>query len=290
MWKMNIGAPLSIALCLLGTNVWATSGQPRFDLWTSGISDPTWANDDVIASAYMFCTISSNSLGWPAGECDKPVMTVKSKNSFSSDLPFLAHGTLVMTDDRDWEKAAAIFQALQVDPASAPVLKVVLKQKDYSEGRDRMVVRAPLALQDFHAQVANYIQRKEQRIQSEVQGQRVSYVIGIATPLLLLALIAAAGRYLYRNRKRLQERTTGAFARWKGGVAQSLEDKRLRRIAIDEAVKLSVQNRISSANSGDTAELERMIASAIQRGDTEAAAALSAALARIAGNSRVERN
>lgn len=47
-----------------------------------------------------------------------------------------------------------------------------------------------------------------------------------------------------------------------------------------------MQNSVSAAKSGDTAVLERMIASAIKRGDTEAAEALSAALERITGASR----
>ncbi|HEJ2342267.1 TPA: hypothetical protein ACWLUJ_005784 [Pseudomonas aeruginosa] len=290
MWKKKVGAPLFIALCLLGMNTWASSSQVRFDLWTSGIPAPTWSNDDVAASAYVFCSIGSNSLGWPSGQCDEPVMTVNNKSPFSSDRPFIAHGTLVIPDSKDPEKAAAIFQALQSDPAPAPILKVSLKQRDYFDGTDRMVVRPPIALQDFHAQVADYIQQKEQRIQSEVLGRRVSYVLSIVLPLLLLAFIAVVGRYLFKHRQRLWERSIGRFTRWAGGLAQSLEDKRLRRLAIDEAVKLSVQNSISSARSGDTAELERMIASAVQRGDTEAAAALSAALERIMGSSREGRS
>lgn len=170
------------------------------------------------------------------------------------------------------------------DPTPAPVLKVKMQRTEYSpySGQEvYMVDRPSLALQDFHAQVEDYIHREEKLVLGETRKERVSYILGIAVPLLLLFVITLLANYLYRNRKRIWDRSVGGLLRWKGEIAQSQEDKRVRRIAIDEAVKLSVQNTVNSARSDDTLELKNMIASALKRGDSEAAEALSAALDRI---------
>lgn len=278
MRKKLLGAYLLLALCLHGASAWA--------YYSDRTPDPSWSSSDVTVSVYMHCTIDENTIGWPSASCNQPIMSLKKEDAFTSDRPFLAHGTLVMTDDRNLKDAAAIFQALQSDQATSPELKVVMRRWEYDNPKGWMQVRPSLVLQDFHAQVAEYMQLKGQLVHAEARRERIFYGLRLAIPLILLSLIALLARYVYRNRKRFWDRSAGSLLRWKGEVAQNLEDKRVRRIAIDEAVRLSVQNSVSAAKSGDTAELERMIASAIKRGDTEAAEALSAALERITGASR----
>ncbi|KSQ21772.1 hypothetical protein APB26_32860 [Pseudomonas aeruginosa] len=279
MWKKILGAPLSIALGLYGASAWA--------YYIDRSPDLAWSNEDVTVSAVLLCDIQVNALGWPSAICDEPYLKLKKKNSFSSDKPFVAHGDLIISEELNRNDARALYQAVLADPASAPVLKVVVRRVNYGDPYEpvdgRMVVMPSLALKDFHPRVADYIQRKEQLVQDAARKDRMTYSLTAAISLLLLAITAFVVRYVFRNRKRIWDRSAGGLLRWKGEVAQSLEDKRVRRIAIDEAVRLSVQNSVNSARAGDTADLERMIAAAIKRGDTEAAAALGAALERITG-------
>lgn len=282
MWKKILGATLPIALSLYGTSAWA--------YYVDRTPDLVWSNEDVTVSAVQACDVKVNALGWPSAECYEPYLKVEKKNRFSSDKPFVAHGDLIISEEWNRNDAVALYQAVLSDPAPAPVLKVVVQRVNYGDPyeppKGRMVVMPALALKDFHAQVANYIQQKERLVKGEARKERITYSLSIAISLLLLAITAFLARYLYRNRKRIWDRSAGGLLRWKGEVTQSLEDKRVRRVAIDEAVRLSVQNSVNSARAGDTAELERMIAAAIKRGDTEAAAVLSAALERITGSLR----
>ena len=282
MWKKILGTSLPIALSLYGASAWA--------YYVDRTPDLAWSNGDITVSAVQPCGVTENALGWPSAECDDPYLKLKKRNSFSSDKPFVAHGDLIISEELNRNDAVALYQAVLSDPAPAPVLKVVVRRVNYGDPYEpiegRMVVMPSLALKDFHPQVAAFIQQKKQLVQEEARKERISYTIRIAIPLLLLAIAALFARYLFRNRKRIWDRSTGGLLRWKGEVVQNLEDKRVRRIAIDEAVRLSVQNSVNAAKSGDTAELEQMIASAIKRGDTEAAEALSAALERITGASR----
>lgn len=282
MRQKILGAYLPLALCLHGTSAWA--------YYVDRTPDLAWSNDEITVSAVQPCGVTENALGWPSAECDDPYLKLKKRNSFSSDKPFVAHGDLIISEELNRNDAVALYQAVLSDPAPAPVLKVVVRRVNYGDPYEpiegRMVVMPSLALKDFHPKVAAYLQQKKQLVQEEARKERITYTLRIVIPLILLSLFALIARFVYRNRKRFWDRSAGSLLRWKGEVAQNLEDKRVRRIAIDEAVRLSVQNSVSAAKSGDTAELERMIASAIKRGDTEAAEALSAALERITGASR----
>ncbi|MDH0293169.1 hypothetical protein N7414_28955 [Pseudomonas sp. GD04087] len=285
MWKKILRTMLPIVLSLHGASAWA--------YYLDRTPSLAWSNEDVIVSAIQSCDVEVNALGWPPAECYEPYLKVEKKNRFSSDKPFVAHGDLMISDEWNRNDAVALYQAVLSDPAPAPVLRVVLRKVKYGDPYEydmypegRMVVMPSLALVDFHSRVSAYIQREEQLAQGEAQKERINYALYIAIPLILLTCITLLGRYLYRNRKRIWDRSAGGLLRWKGELAQSLEDKRVRRIAIDEAVRLSVQNSVNSARSGDTEELERMIEAAIKRGDTEAAAALNVALKRIAGTPR----
>lgn len=280
MWKKILGATLPMALSLYGASAWA--------YYVDRTPDLAWSNQDVTVSAVQACDIRINALGWPSAECYEPYLKVEKKNRFSSDKPFVAHGDLVISDEWKRNDAIALYQAVLSDPAPAPILKVAMRRANYGNPYEspegRMVEMPSLALNDFHAQIADYLQRKDQLVQGQARKERIAYTLGIVFSLLLVVVVGLLARYLYRNRKRIWDRSAGGLLRWKGEVAQNLEDKRVRRIAIDEAVRLSVQNSVNSARAGDTAELERMIAAAIKRGDSEAAAALSAALERIAGS------
>lgn len=100
MWKKIFGITLPIVVSLYGESASAS--------YIDHAKSPYWSNDDVTVTAFMYCSINKNALGWPFPKCNNPVLTVKKKESYTSDKAFVAYGDLLISDGQNQRRMLSL--------------------------------------------------------------------------------------------------------------------------------------------------------------------------------------
>lgn len=171
----------------------------------------------------------------------------------------------------------------QLKSSSSPKVKAafVPKAGDYDTSRSSVSSVKTAEIRDFSIVADRYTKHVESLAATKLQRERWWIYLFIA--LSILGVLATF--FIYRVAaswvRHLSQKMKKEVPELIKKTSQSMEDRKVRQIAIEEMVRHSTRHNLSQTSSEEQAMIRRRIQEALNKGDTDTAKALISLLERI---------
>lgn len=238
---------------------------------------PSWRIDDIVISVSKNCEIRpSHGLSFPELYCSPAYITIedvinsKSTQKGSSRVVTLSarQASITTNSKNNLGHAYAVFDAL--NDLSDVEATLTIETKSQADGVNSLLgsrASRKVVLSGFGMLAPHYEYEIGMHFHRQWESQKIRHlplILGFVVVLAIAIWVAVKMIKLIVSGSKASIATAG----------KNLEDRKIRRIAKDEAIRATVRKNVDSADEVDLDALKNRIKAALDAGDTETASML----------------
>lgn len=239
---------------------------------------PTWKIDDVTIAVVAQCTI--NNVGYPSKRCAPPYVSIRTNNPENAGVLFAAFEASMSVDGitinsytagGTWPLAEniKIFELLRQKSKAKATIRVTKPNR--VDSTNVIPINSEtvetIVLSKFSEASAAYISEANRTYEEQLRGAQISFIMNM---LFLLGLFIVAVLVIWKVVKSITSKSKAVIEK----AGAELEERRVRRIAEDEAIRATVRKSVETAEEQEITAIKDRIKAALDAGDTETASLL----------------